>query len=282
MELFYNAAELIPEFRKLSKYLDEEQKLPALVTGVSHIHKAHFIGALLHKEQLRPVLTIAENEAEAQRLCTDINAMYGAGTALLYPAKELLLGDFEAASREYEHKRIYALSAMLNGECSTVICSPEAAAQLTIPPEVLAERTMTLSQDMDISLDELTARLIAAGYSRCDLIEGPGQFSVRGGIVDIFPPSSAAPCRLELWGDTIDSLTYFDTDTQRRTEPIESIRISPAAEMLFSSPEELCEKIEALSKKLRGKNARATHDSLPETPGWDNAQHHRSFLPTLL
>lgn len=262
MELFYNAAELIPEFRKLSKYLDEEQKLPALVTGVSHIHKAHFIGALLHKEQLRPVLTIAENEAEAQRLCTDINAMYGAGTALLYPAKELLLGDFEAVSREYEHKRIYALSAMLNGECSTVICSPEAAAQLTIPPEVLEERTLTLPQDMDIPLDELSARLIAAGYSRCDLIEGPGQFSVRGGIVDIFPPSSAAPCRLELWGDTIDSLTYFDTDTQRRTEPIESIRISPAAEMLFSSPEELCEKIEALSKKLRGKSAPEMREQL--------------------
>ena len=129
MDLFYNAAGLIPEFQRLSKYLDEKQKLPALVTGVSHIHKAHFIGALLRKEALRPVLTIAENEAEAQRLCTDINSMYGAGTALLYPAKELLLGDYEAASREYEHKRIFALSAMLNGECSTVICSPEAAAQ---------------------------------------------------------------------------------------------------------------------------------------------------------
>lgn len=255
MDFFYNAAELIPEFRKLSKYLDDEQKLPALVTGVSHIHKAHFIGALLRNEKLRPVLTIAENEAEAQRLCTDINSMYGAGTALLYPAKELLLGDYEAASREYEHKRIFALSAMLNGECSTVICSAEAAAQLTIPPEVLRERTLTLSHDMDISLDELTAGLTAAGYSRCDLIEGPGQFSVRGGIVDIYPPSSSAPCRLELWGDTIDSLTYFDTETQRRTEPIESIRISPAAEVLFSSPEELCGRIEALQKKLRGKNA---------------------------
>lgn len=87
MELFYNAAELIPEFRKLSKYLDEEQKLPALVTGVSHIHKAHFIGALLHKEQLRPVLTIAENEAEAQRLCTDINAMYGRRDSAALPGE---------------------------------------------------------------------------------------------------------------------------------------------------------------------------------------------------
>jgi len=262
MNLFYSAAELIPEFSKLSRYLNEKQKLPALVTGVSHIHKAHFIGALLRKEALRPVLTIAENEAEAQRLCTDINMMYGAGTALLYPAKELLLGDYEAVSREYEHKRIYALSAMLNGECSTVICSPEAAAQLTIPPEILKERTLTLEHDMDISLDELTSRLIAAGYSRCDLIEGPGQFSVRGGIVDIFPPSSAAPCRLELWGDTIDSLTYFDTETQRRTEPVESIRISPAAEMLFTSNEELCERIEALSKKLRGKNAPEMRENL--------------------
>lgn len=264
MDLFYNAAGLIPEFQRLSKYLDEKQKLPALVTGVSHIHKAHFIGALLRKEALRPVLTIAENEAEAQRLCTDINSMYGAGTALLYPAKELLLGDYEAASREYEHKRIFALSAMLNGECSTVICSPEAAAQLTIPPDVLKARTITLSQDMDIPLDDLTAGLIAAGYSRCDLIEGPGQFSVRGGIVDIFPPSSAAPCRLELWGDTIDSLTYFDLETQRRTEPIESIRISPAAEVLFTSSEELCGRIEALAKKLRGRNAAEMRERLEQ------------------
>lgn len=264
MDLFYNAAGLIPEFQRLSKYLDEKQKLPALVTGVSHIHKAHFIGALLRKEALRPVLTIAENEAEAQRLCTDINSMYGAGTALLYPAKELLLGDYEAASREYEHKRIFALSAMLNGECSTVICSPEAAAQLTIPPDVLKTRTLTLSQDMDIPLDDLTAGLIAAGYSRCDLIEGPGQFSVRGGIVDIFPPSSAAPCRLELWGDTIDSLTYFDLETQRRTEPIDSIRISPAAEVLFTSSEELCGRIEALAKKLRGRNAAEMRERLEQ------------------
>lgn len=264
MDLFYNAAGLIPEFQRLSKYLDEKQKLPALVTGVSHIHKAHFIGALLRKEALRPVLTIAENEAEAQRLCTDINSMYGAGTALLYPAKELLLGDYEAASREYEHKRIFALSAMLNGECSTVICSPEAAAQLTIPPDVLKARTLTLSQDMDIPLDDLTAGLIAAGYSRCDLIEGPGQFSVRGGIVDIFPPSSAAPCRLELWGDTIDSLTYFDLETQRRTESIESIRISPAAEVLFTSSEELCGRIEALAKKLRGRNAAEMRERLEQ------------------
>ena len=262
MDFFYNAAELFPEYRKLSRWLDDNNSLPALVTGVSHIHKAHFIGSLLRRDALSPVLVVAESEAEAQRLVNDICSMYGEGTALLYPAKELLLGDFEAASREYEHKRIFALSAMMNGTCRAVICSPEAAGQLTIPPRELEERTITLSSDMDFPQDELVKRLIAAGYSRCDMIEGAGQFSVRGGIVDIFPPSSAAPCRIELWGDTIDSMSYFDLESQRRTDPVEELRISPAGEVLFDSGEELCTRIEALSAKLRGKNADGVRERL--------------------
>ncbi len=262
MDIFLNAAQQIPEYKKLDKYLDDHNTLPALVTGVSHIHKAHIIGALLQKPELLPVLVIAESEAESQRLSNDINMMYGAGTALLYPAKELLLGDFEAASREYEHKRIFALSAMLDGTCKAVICSPEAAAQLTIPPEELKQRTITLSADMEISQEDIVKRLLAAGYSRCDLIEGAGQFSVRGGIVDIFPPSSSAPCRIELWGDTIDSISRFDLDTQRRTDPLDEIRISPAGEVLFDSADELCGRIEALSKKLRGKNAEGVRERL--------------------
>ena len=100
MDIFLNAAQQIPEYKKLDKYLDDHNTLPALVTGVSHIHKAHIIGALLQKPKLLPVLVIAESEAESQRLSNDINMMYGAGTALLYPEKELLLGDFEAARRE--------------------------------------------------------------------------------------------------------------------------------------------------------------------------------------
>ena len=262
MDFFYNAAELFPEYRKLSRWLDDNNSLPALVTGVSHIHKAHFIGSLLRKAALTPTLVVAESEAEAQRLANDICSMFGEGTALLYPAKELLLGDFEAASREYEHKRIFALSAMMNGTCRAVICSPEAAGQLTIPPRELEERTITLSSDMDFPQDELVKKLIAAGYSRCDMIEGAGQFSVRGGIVDIFPPSSAAPCRIELWGDTIDSMSYFDLETQRRTDSVEELRISPAGEVLFDSGEELCARIEALAAKLRGKNADGVRERL--------------------
>lgn len=259
MEYFYRAAERIPEFVKLAGYMNGRRsgknKLPVMVTGVSHIHKAHFIGALL-ENITSPVLVIAESEAESMRLCTDINSMFGENTALLYPARELNFGEYEAASREYEHKRIFALSALLFGGCKAVICSAEAAGQLTLPPEELKKRTITISSDMEISQEEIIGRLIAAGYSRCDMIEGAGQFSVRGGIVDIFPPSSVQPFRLELWGDTIDSLSYFDLETQRRLDTeVNEIRVSPSGEVLFDSAEALAEKLTGVFKKLRGKTS---------------------------
>ena len=259
MNFFKNAAEQNPDFAKLEKYVNGKNELPALVTGVSHIHKAHFIEALLNDE---PTLVIAESEAEAQKLCLDINAMFGEQAALLFPEKEFILADAEAASREYEHKRIFALNALLHKTCRAVICSSSAAAQLTIPPETLKERLIEINADDEITLEGLTAQLIAAGYSRADMVEGAGQFSVRGGICDVFPPSASNPFRIELWGDTVDSLSEFDAETQRRTNTLDKISISPARETLFQSDEELCEKLEALAKKLRGKKAEIVKQNL--------------------
>lgn len=254
MNFFVNSARQNPDFVRLQKYLDEPKNiLPALVTGVSHIHKAHFIAALADAET--PTVVIAESEGEAQKLCLDVNMMLGGNAALLYPEKEFVLADAEAASREYEHKRIFALNALLNGGCRAVICSASAAAQLTIPPAELKKRTIALSAEDEISLDNLVTRLIAAGYSRADMTEGAGQFSVRGGIVDVFPPNSTSPYRIELWGDSVDSLSEFDLETQRRTVALDNIAVSPARETLFDSAEDLCARIDTLMKKLRSKKA---------------------------
>ena len=259
MDFFKTAALQNPDFVKLQKYTEGNNKLPALVTGVSHIHKAHFIAALLTDE---PTLVIAESEGEAQRLCLDINALLGEQSALLLPEKEFILADTEASSREYEHKRIFALTALLYKQCKAVICSASAAAQLTIPRGELENRIITISSEDEITLDALVEKLIASGYSRADMIEGAGQFSVRGGIIDVFPPCSSAPYRIELWGDTVDSLSEFDVETQRRTASLEKIAISPARETLFDSDEVLCEKLEELAKKLRGKKADAVRQNL--------------------
>lgn len=253
MNFFVNAALKNPYFSKLQFYMKSGNPLPAMVTGVSHICKAHFIAALIAQHSAdEPALIIAESEGEAQKLCLDINMMLGCQASLLYPEKEMIFAD--ASSREYEHKRIFAISRLQNLGCRAVICSPVAAGQFTIPPEELKKRTITLTTETEMPIDDLISRLIAAGYSRTDMIEGAGQFSVRGGIVDIFPPSSSVPCRAEFFGDEIDSLSEFDLESQRRTNGLSSIAISPARETLFDSTEILCQKLEYLVKKLRGKS----------------------------
>lgn len=262
MNFFVNAAQQNADFVRLEKYLsDKKHTLPALVTGVSHIHKAHFIAALIAKKS-SPSLVIADSEGEAQKLVLDINAMLRENAAVLYPEKELVLADAEAASREYEHKRIFALNALVKRTCKAVICSPAAAAQLTLPKSELESRTVVLEEGGEIALEELVSGLTAAGYTRSEMVEGAGQFSVRGGIVDVFPPSSAAPFRVELWGDSIDSISGFDLETQRRTSSLEKIEVSPARETLFDSSDAMCGKIEALAAKLRSKSAEKVRERL--------------------
>ncbi|MCH5195421.1 MAG: transcription-repair coupling factor [Oscillospiraceae bacterium] len=262
MNFFINAAEQNNDITRLLKYLKSDNSLPALVTGVSHIHKAMFLSALLKRTDKLPALIITENESDAVKLLSDINMLLGENAAYLYPEKDLNINGADAVSLEYEHKRIEALSAMLSGKCLAAVCSASAAAQLTIPRDELKNRTTILSSGDEIEKNELIARLIAAGYSKCDQTEGSGQFSVRGGIVDVFSPSGKFPYRIEFFGDEIDSLCEFEVDTQRRTNSLDSIEISPAKETLFDSGEQLAEKIETLMKKLRSKNASEVRKNL--------------------
>ena len=116
--------------------------------------------------------------------------------------------------------------------------------QKTLPPDELKRHTVILEPDMDIPVPELTEKLIAAGYSRTDKVEGAGQFSVRGSITDIFPVSEMFP--LEFWGDTIDTVSAFDIESQRRTDTLKRIAVPPAMEVLFDSPSALINKIEEI------------------------------------
>lgn len=228
MEYFLNISNNIDEYNTLSDYISAKGKLPALVTGLSHINKAHFLSSLIEEKKRTPLLVITETEGAAQRLTEDINTMLGRNGALLYPTKDMTLGNVEAVSREYEHKRIDALRKLMDGECQAIIAAPEATAQLTIPADELEKRTIRIKQGDSVNSQELTAKLIAAGFSRCDMVEGMSQFSVRGGIFDIYPINSGFPVRIELWGDDVDSISAFDLETQRRIDTIHDIKIAPA------------------------------------------------------
>ena len=233
MELLKNMADTLTEYKKSVAHILSDEPVPLLVTGLSHIHKAHFLASLCYEKLPSPVLVITESEASAAKLTEDINTMCGDTAAYQFPASDLTLADTEAQSQEYEYKRIETLSAALSGKARLIISSSEAAVQLTVPKDVLEKHTVTLKAGDEIKLDELAKTLVSAGYTRCDMIEGKGQFSFRGSLADIYPVSSDYPVRIELWGDEIDTVASFDIDTQRRIDTVKSVSITPCGETIF-------------------------------------------------
>ncbi len=231
----------------------DSRQTPMLLTGAGHIHRAMLVGALSQHSRLPLVLT--GDEAEASKLTDDLQAM--GIDAVLFPARDVTFGVMRSASREYEQQRLAVLGRLANGNADCVVACAEAAGQLTLPPDTLLENTLDITVDRPLPVDNLAAALVCAGYERCDKVESAGQFAVRGGIIDIFPAAEQSPIRLELWGDTVDTLSYFDLTTQRRTDPVDAVSIPPAVEMLCTDTAALADEIETLARSLRGKQAAA-------------------------
>ncbi len=226
---------------------------PVLITGPGHIHRAALAAALSVEHKTPLILT--GDEADAAKLTEDLLA-FGVD-AVLYPARDITFGVMHASSREYEQQRLAALGRLAAGGVGCVVASAEAAAQMTLPPDALLANTIDLTVDRPLPVPDLTAALVSAGYERVDRVESAGQFAVRGGITDIFPAAEDAPVRLELWGDTVDTLSRFDLNTQRRTDHLDAVSIPPAVERLVSDPDAIATALETLADSLRGKQAPA-------------------------
>ena len=253
MRFFTDSCEQLAAVRELRKCIDKGIS-PVSLTGVSQIHKAQI---LLTVSQEKPVLAVTADDAAARRLCEDINFMAGRRAAFPYPARELNFLEAAGMSREYEQLRISALSALCTGECRVIAASAEAVTQYTLPRAVLQSRTMVLEVGGSYAIPALSDQLTALGYVRCDQVDAPGQYSVRGDILDIYSPQNLLPVRIEFWGDEIDTMAWFEPDTQRRTDSLDSVRVAPAVEAL-PEPAALADAIEALAKTLRGKRASET------------------------
>ena len=217
------------EYKSLKKAVDEG-KTPVLTVGLSAIHKAN-LAAALGADTARPVLVLTDDDNAANRFAADLRG-FSEREVVVLPPRELVMADVAGVSRGYEQARLAALDT-LSGACFAV-ASVQAAAQRTMPPALLASSIVTLKAGEEAPLDELTHRLTDAGYERCSQVEGMGQFSVRGGILDIFPPQAEHPYRVEFWDDEIDSISTFDVGSQRRLEQCETLRCLPCMEALPS------------------------------------------------
>ena len=232
------------------------------VSGLFPVAKACVINALCRAKK-KSALVIASDEREAQALCNDLCCM--GLSASVYPVRDYtFLEEISSRSHEYEHQRLKVLLKLLSGECDVVIACVDAACQLTVPRSVLRDTVLKLEEGSEISVEKAVRALTLLGYERFDAVDGSGQFSLRGGILDFFMPDSDYPVRAELWGDEICDLSYFDLETQRRFKKAENVHLTPSTEIIISDRQALADKIVRQAGLLRGKAAAKARERLNE------------------
>ena len=245
----------IPEYRSLLENVRDGRS--AAVTGIGQINRSHLIEGLLQSCG-RPLMILCQDDMAARRLQEELKCFLGETLPVL-PNRELTLYDAAVVSRSWEQKRLRQLWDLATGKTRAQILTWESMSLRTMPRDVLLKAAFTLETGAEFPVDELIRRLTAAGYSRCGLVEGPGQFSLRGGIIDIYSPGQDQPVRAEFFGDELDTMGYFDPVTQRRTENIECFTVLPVGEtqphLHPGGIEGLCRDIRNLiSRQKRRKN----------------------------
>ena len=226
MEQLRNLLKTIPEYAMAVDALRRHENVA--ITGIGQINRSHMIAGL-YQDSGRPVVVICQDDMAAKRLQEELKCFTGQLYPIL-PSRDLTLYDAAVVSRRWEQKRLRQLYDLAQGSTKLQILSWEALSQRTMPKNVLLDAVFTLTVGEEYPIEELIHRLTACGYSRCGMVEGPGQFAVRGGIIDIFSPAADQPIRAEFFGDELDTMGYFDPETQRRTDNIDSVVILPVGE----------------------------------------------------
>ena len=234
MEQFLQQLNTIPEVAELVRRV-EEGGCPAAVTGLQPVQRA-CVGAAVAAAAGRPAVFVCGDEREVRQLAGDLRTLTGKEPVTLL-SREWQLRPGAVSSREWERGRLAALYALAQGEARAVVATADALLARTMPPALLKSLAVTLEAGGRVDLKQLTDSLLSAGYTRCQQVEGVGQFALRGGILDVFSPLMDQPVRCEFFDDEIDSMGTFDPGTQRRTANVDTALLLPAAEVLSRSAE---------------------------------------------
>jgi transcription-repair coupling factor (superfamily II helicase) len=208
------------------------------VTGLPGAARGRLVAELLAagEGRARAVLAVAADEEEADQLARDAAFFVGAEAVLRVPADAVLPYDDLSPDRGVELERLSALARLrVSPERSpVVVVSARALARRQVPPRLLEDGADLLGKGVEIAREALAEKLVLLGFTRVPLVEDPGTFAVRGGIVDLWSPADRAPVRLEFFGDEVESCRAFDPQTQRSEAEVAEVLLCPAREALFS------------------------------------------------
>ena len=241
---------IIGELGKSNKFVDlsnqiENKKSPISISGLTDVGMVELLSAI-NQYNKKPILLITYNEIQAKQIL-EIIENFEKEKSVLFPKKEIVTYDFVAESKDLPYERIETLNKIKDKKNLIIVTTIEALMQKLPPKEILFKNILEFKVGDIYNLEELKKTLVNLGYSRCEFIEGRGQFSVRGGIVDISINENLG-VRIEFWGDEVDSIRNFNITSQRSINTLDKIKIYPAHEfVLDNSIEEICKKI---TKKL--------------------------------
>ncbi len=195
-----------------------------------------------------PLILIVKNDSEARRIRDELTSFFGC-PILWYPKSQLTFHDLEAESSDIRAFRMKVINAVLNNEKVIIITTPDGLITPLSPPESIKKISVSIGSEIDTA--ELADAAVTMGYESVSIVDGKGQFSIRGGIIDFFPPYMEAPVRIELFDSEVDSIRTFDVISQRSLEKVRKADIMPASEIVISADEArmLLEKISVDLKK---------------------------------
>jgi len=214
--------------------LEGEERLCRIEGLRSSSTKAFFI-ANLHKAAPRPIAIITSKQDEAEGLLADINFFLSFQSSIYYfPPWETLPYESISPHKDISGERLRVLSSVMESDGNFILIAPvESIIQRLIPKEILKDAILRFGVKDSLERDIISDYLIIGGYKSSDIVEDKGEFSIRGGILDVYPPDSINPFRIEFVGDEIESIREFDPSTQRSVNEVKEIRIVPARELIL-------------------------------------------------
>nr|WP_089121341.1 transcription-repair coupling factor [Secundilactobacillus pentosiphilus] len=236
----------MPQYRQIVSGFDQQDR--ELLTGIAGSARALLIQTLLQKEQ-RPMIFVTDTIYHADQLTDELSGQLTDDQLYEFPVEELLAAEIATSSPDFQSQRIEALSALAQGKPAVIVTSVSGLRRQLPDPKLFSQAQISLKADGEVDLEDLAARLQRMGYTRQKLVDAPGDFAIRGSIIDIYPLDTEYPVRVDLFDTEIDSLRYFDASTQRSVRNIDAVTIHPVTDMLIT-PEQRQSAADVLNKKL--------------------------------
>lgn len=235
--------EELGEYEEIKKKLDKE-RAAVMVSGCIDSEKLHMIYGL--SDGFRNKIIVTFSAMKAKELYEDYK--FYDRNVMIYPAKDLIFFQADIHGNQLTMQRMKGLRRLIEGKPTTIITTFDALMAPQIPLSALRKHIISINKQTTVDENELAVKLTELGYEKNYQVEAPGQFSIRGGIIDVFDLTEENPYRIELWGEDVESIRSFDILSQRSVEQLESISVYPASEVILSR-EELRKGIEKIEKE---------------------------------